>query len=211
MVAREQGDYARAQALYEESMGIWRSLDDQVWKAFVSLGLGITQLLDGRYAKARAPLEEAQSLYERLGDRYGLAIVATEIAHLDRATGDHDHAIMLLGNAVHYLAAIGASDALSGCIELLATFAAERDEGVVALHLFGAIESARSSLGLPPSGERDANLIAAGKSLAKRSGGKDAESHLAAGRLLTLDQARDEALRFVASVVGCAQVQEQEG
>jgi predicted ATPase len=200
MVAREQGDYARARQLYEESMGIWRALDDLIWTAFVALGLGITHLLDGQYVAARAQLEEARGLYTRLGDRYGVAIAATELAHLARAVGEDERAIALLGEAVRYLVAIGASDAISGCIELLAVSAAEHNEPAVALRLFGAVEAARATLALPPPGERDARLIATGKALATAAAGAEADSLLAAGRALTLDQARDEALKFVDSV-----------
>lgn len=200
MVSREQGDYVRARPLYEESMTIWRAQDDSIWIAFVALGLGITNLLDGQYVAARAQLEEARGLYTRLGDRYGLAIVATELAHLARAVGEDERAIALLGEAVRYLVAIGASDPISGCIELLAVSAAERGEPELALRLFGATQTARVTLGLPPPGERDARLIVTGRALATAATGAEAESLLAAGRALTLDQARDEALKFVESV-----------
>jgi hypothetical protein len=53
---------------------------------------------------------------------------------------------------------------------------------------------------LPPAGERDAHLIAIGKDVATRAAGRDAEAVFAAGRALTLDQAREEALRFIESV-----------
>jgi tetratricopeptide (TPR) repeat protein len=204
MVVREQGDYARARQLYEESMVIWRGLDDLIWIAFVALGLGITNLLDGHHVEARVQLEEARSRYKRLGDRYGLAIVATELAHLARAVGENERAIALLGEALRDLVAIGASDAVSGCIELLAVSAAERNDPRAALRLFGAVETARATLALPPPGERDARLIATGRALATAAAGAEADSLLAAGRTLTLDQARDEALKFVASVSATA-------
>jgi predicted ATPase/class 3 adenylate cyclase len=200
MVAREQGDYPRARRLYEESMAIWQGLDDLIWNAFVALGLGITHQLDGRHAEASARFEEARGLYERFGDRYGQAIVATEQAHLARAVGDNDRAVALLGEAVRRLGAIGASDAFCGCIELLAVLAAERDDPKMALRLFGAAETARTTLRLPPAGDRDARLIATGKTAAMQAAGNDAEPALAAGRALTLDQAREEAMRFVDSV-----------
>ena len=200
MVAREQGDYARARPLYEESMAIWRTLGDLIWIAYVALGLGITNLLDGQYVAARAQLEEARGLYTRLGDRYGLAIAETELAHHARAVGEDERAIARLGEAVRYLVAIGASDAVCGCIELLAVSAAERNDPELALRLFGAAQMARSTLGLPPPGERDARLIASGRALATAAAGAEAESLLAVGRALTLDQARDEALKFVDSV-----------
>ena len=204
MVAREQGDYARARPLYEESMAIWRALDDLIWIAFVTLGLGVTHLLDGQHAEARARLEEARSLYTRLGDRYGLTIVATELAHLARMAGENDRAIALFGEALQYFAEIGASDAVVYCIECLATLAAERNDPVMALHLFGAARAARTTLGLPPPADRETRLLATGIDSATRAVGADAESLLAAGQALTLEQAREESLRFVALAAASA-------
>jgi tetratricopeptide (TPR) repeat protein len=206
MVVREQGDYARARQLYAESLEAWRGLGDLIWTASAALGLGITHLLDGHPAEAKAPLEEARGLYERLGDRYGLAVVATERGHLARMAGDLDQAIELFGQALSYFGMIGASDAVVYCIECLATLAAERNTPTITLRLIGAAQTARTTLDLPPPGDREVRLLAVGLDRAMSALGADAEPLLAAGRTLTLDQAREESLRFVASIASSASV-----
>ena len=206
MVVREQGDYARARQLFAESLETWRALGDLIWTASAALGLGITHLLDGHPVEAKAPLEEARGLYERLGDRYGLAVVATERGHLARMAGETDQAIELFGQALRYFGTIGASDAVVYCIECLATLAAERNSPTISLRLVGAAQAARTTLDLPPPGDREIHLLAAGFDRALSALGADAESLLAAGRSLTLDQAREESLRFVASIATSASV-----
>jgi predicted ATPase/class 3 adenylate cyclase len=200
MIAREQGDYVRACELFEESMAIGRSLDDLVLMAFVALGLGITHLLSERYEGARARLDEAQDLYERLGDRFGLAVVATEMAHLARARGDNDRAIILFGQALGNSITIGASELVVQCVELLAISAAERNDPMLALQLFGAAQTARESLGVSPPGDRDTSLLAMGIDMAKRAIGADSQSLLVAGRALTLEQAQEAGMKLVSQV-----------
>jgi predicted ATPase len=197
LIAREQGDYERARQLFQESLTGWRKLNDLFWIASVALGLGITHVLNGNSEEAQAPLQEARTLYERLGDRFGVAVAATEMGHLARTRGDSKQAIALFGEALRFFAAIGASEAVVYCIEWIGAAAAEQNDASLALRLFGAAEAARITLHLPPAGERDARLVNAGVDSAVRAAGDNAESLLAAGRRLSLDQARNEALRFV--------------
>jgi predicted ATPase/class 3 adenylate cyclase len=204
LIAREQGDYERARQLFEESLTSWRRLNDLFWIASVALGLGITHVLNGNSEEALAPLKEARSLYERLGDRFGVAVAATEMGHLARTRGDSNQAITLFGEALRYFAAIGASEAIVYCIEWLGAAAAERNNASLALRLFGAAAAARMTLHLPPAGDRDAGLVNAGVDLAAKAAGENAESLLAAGRRLSLDQARNEALRFVEQLTASA-------
>ena len=197
LIAREQGEFERARELFEESLRGWRELNDSFWIATVALGLGITHVLSGNSIEAQAPLEEARALYDRLGDRYGVAVAATEMGHRARTLGDNNQAIALFGEALRYFAAIGASEAVVYCIECLAAEAAEQNNAALALRLFGAAKAARITLHLPPAGERDARLADAGVDLATKAAGDTAESLLGAGGRLSLEQARDEALRFV--------------
>jgi hypothetical protein len=118
--------------------------------------------------------------------------------------GETDQAIEFFGEALRYFGTIGASDAVVYCIECLATLAAERNNPTISLLLIGAAQDARKSLDLPPPGDREIRLLTVGFTKATSALGADAESLLAAGRTLTLDQAREESLRFVASIAPTA-------
>jgi predicted ATPase/class 3 adenylate cyclase len=198
VLAREQGDLERAISMLEESMAIWRALNEPFWIATVGQGLGITYRLRGDVEDAQTLLQESGALYQQLGDRYGVAVVAAERGHIARDRGEIDRAFALYGEALRHWDAIGASEAVVYCIEYLAIAAAPTDARL-ALRLFGAASAARTALSLPPLGESEARMVEWGLDVARRAAGVEAEPLLAAGRKLTLEQARDESLTLLAA------------
>jgi predicted ATPase/class 3 adenylate cyclase len=200
LVARGQGDYERARQLFEESMAAWLELDDLAWMATVAMALGITHRLERNPGKARPRLRDANDLYRRLGERSGAATVALEFGHLAREAGDIAQAIVCYGEALRYFDSIGYSELVVYCIEYLAAAKAAHHDAEIALHLFGAAETARTTLRLPPVGESDARIVENGLAQATQAAGSDAERLLESGRALTFDQARDEAIRLIGTV-----------
>ena len=81
-------------------------------------------------------------------------------------------------------------------IEWLAVAAAARGQAVPALRLFGAAAAAREALHLPPRIDSDEKRFASGLDQAMQAAGTGAAVALAAGRTLSLEQARDEALEL---------------
>jgi predicted ATPase/class 3 adenylate cyclase len=197
LVAREQGQYEQARQDFEESLAIWRQLDDLSWTAIVTMGIGVTHRLAGETAEARVRLGEAGALYRRLGDRYWLATLAIEDGHLARDAGAIDEAMGLYGEALRYFDSIDYQEAVVYCIEYLGASAAARQDAAAALLLFGAAETLRASLRLPPVGASDAEIVRTGRDWATRVAGGDAERFFAAGQSLTLAEARDKALALV--------------
>jgi predicted ATPase len=200
LAAREEGDYSRAIKLLGESMVLWRALDEPFWIATVAQALGITHRLLANKQEAQSLLDQSEALYRRLGDRFGVAIVATELGHLAREEGDIDQAIVLYAEALSHFEKIGASETIVECIEWLAISAAARDDAALALRLFGAAETARKRLRLPPLGDSAAQMVAAGLDQASRAVGGNTESLLASGRMLTLEQALTEAHKLSHSI-----------
>ena len=90
----------------------------------------------------------------------------------------------------------GIQRAFVEAIEWLAVAAAARGKAVPALRLFGAAAAAREALHLPPRLESDEKRVASGLDQAMRAGGTGAQAALAAGRTLSLERARDEALEL---------------
>jgi hypothetical protein len=85
-------------------------------------------------------------------------------------------------------------------IDWLAVAAVARGEAVPALRLFGATEAAREALHLPPRFENDEQRFASGLDQATRAAGASAPAALAAGRTLSLERARDEALVLATAI-----------
>jgi hypothetical protein len=87
-----QDDYARAAALYEESLAAWRALGDTEHVRFAAGQLGNLARLRGRPAEARAWLRECLRHADASGTSNGRAAALHLLAHLTAAEGDHARA-----------------------------------------------------------------------------------------------------------------------
>jgi len=141
-------------------------------------------------------LIESQDLFSRLGDRYMLGVVAHNMGHLAYAEEKFDQALAHYLDALGHFVAVGAPEATVESIEWIAMACAGKREPVPALRLLGAAATAREALELPPPTEADRQLIVAGRERAIQEGGSGWQALFAAGRTLTLEQARDEAVRL---------------
>ena len=73
VLAYQQGDYAAARALDEESLAIQRQLGDRKGIAASLNNLGLVACDQGDYSAARALYEESLAIKRELGDRSGIA------------------------------------------------------------------------------------------------------------------------------------------
>jgi predicted ATPase/class 3 adenylate cyclase len=196
MIAREEGQFERALELLEESMALGRALGDSAWIAAVTSQMGITHRLAGHAEKAEHFLEVSRTLHSGLGDRYALAVIASHSGHLAFDAGDVDRAVALYANALRVFDSVGDREGSVEAIEWLAVAAVARGEAVPALRLFGAAAAAREALHLPPRFTSDERHFASGLDQAMRALGTGATGALTAGRTLSLEHARDEALEL---------------
>jgi predicted ATPase/DNA-binding SARP family transcriptional activator len=72
-LAESQGDFARATALHEEALALWRRLGSLAGEARALSGLGTAAAHRGDYAAARDFHERALTLVQQAGDRPGMA------------------------------------------------------------------------------------------------------------------------------------------
>ena len=80
----EEGDYARAATLWEESLALAREAGDTDRVGTTLSNLGYAEVLRGNYEKARALCEEALALAQDLGGA-GAPIVASALVNLGLA------------------------------------------------------------------------------------------------------------------------------
>jgi tetratricopeptide (TPR) repeat protein len=194
MIAREQGQYEVALGLFDESMAIGRALGDSAWTARISSQIGITHLRAENKDQAQRFFDTSRRLHSEIGDRFALGVIACHEGHLAFDAGDIDRAVTLYVEGVLHFEAVGDSEALVEAIEWLAVTAAARGNPVPALRLFGAAAAAREALRLPPRLVGDEKRVASGLDQAMRAAGPGAQAAVRAGRTLTLDEGRDEAL-----------------
>jgi tetratricopeptide (TPR) repeat protein len=196
MIAREEGQFEQALDLLEESLALGRALGDSAWTAHVNTQMGITHRLAGNAERAEQYLEASRKLLSGLDDRYALAVIASHSGHLALDAGAIEHAAALYADALRDFDSVGDPEGSVEAIEWLAVAAVSRGEAIPALRLFGAAAAAREALHLPPRFASDERRFASGLDRAMRAVGADATGSLAAGRTLSLEQARDEALNL---------------
>jgi tetratricopeptide (TPR) repeat protein len=93
-VARDQGDYQEARALYEEILTRLRHSGDQdnPYRYWPLLRLGDLANLEGDYEGARALLEECLQFHRQMGNRYGSAVSLHRLGDVIRNQGDYQGA-----------------------------------------------------------------------------------------------------------------------
>ena len=88
-LAREQADYAAAEALHRESLTLRRELGDQRGIALALGSLGAVALELGNYDAARKLEEESLAIQRELGDRASVAQVLNNLGEMARLQGDY--------------------------------------------------------------------------------------------------------------------------
>ena len=87
-VARRQGDPVRAGVYYEESLTLWRELQDNTQIAYTLLHLGTAIFYKGEVSRARSLLEEGLTLARKVGDRTSIAPALNMLGEVYEAQGD---------------------------------------------------------------------------------------------------------------------------
>lgn len=95
VLTREQGDYARAAALYTEALHYFRSLHDRRGEAAALNSLGMVWRDQGDFARARELYEQALHLRHELGDRQSVAATLNNLALLLGELGEYEEAVHL--------------------------------------------------------------------------------------------------------------------
>jgi predicted ATPase/class 3 adenylate cyclase len=94
-LAREQGDYERAEALHQRSLAISRDNDDVHGTAEALNNIGLIALYQGLIAAAQRQCEQGLDLFRRIGDRGGIAAALNNLGNVARERGASDVAARL--------------------------------------------------------------------------------------------------------------------
>lgn len=84
-----QSDCVPAQTCLEQSLDLWRTLDDVIGQGWALNGLGRIASFRGEYGQASALLEEAAKHFDRAGDWYGVGWARNTLAQVALAQGEY--------------------------------------------------------------------------------------------------------------------------
>jgi predicted ATPase/class 3 adenylate cyclase len=93
----DEGDYARARALKEESIAMYLETGDRWISGLQILSLVRVQIAHGDFAAAEVRLAEAAQYAEELGNELSIPYVLEGFGKIAAATGELEHATLLFG------------------------------------------------------------------------------------------------------------------
>jgi len=106
-VAHARGDYARATALYEESLAISRDQGYRIIVTAMLASLGNVAGENGDYERAATLLQESLTLSRELGNKGGAARALRDLASVKWRQGDYAQAVKLLDECLTLQREIG--------------------------------------------------------------------------------------------------------
>ena len=95
VLATHQADYARANELVAQSLGVARLIGDKLQMANSLVGLGINAHYRGDYARAIAMIEEALPIFRELEHSSGAALALNSLSNSVLCQGDYARAASL--------------------------------------------------------------------------------------------------------------------
>jgi tetratricopeptide (TPR) repeat protein len=191
------GDYGRAAALFAENAALARRQNNRLQLAWTLNHHGDALRCLEQYAAAAACYAEAQALFAESADKHGLAAVFHNQGYVAQRQGEWHRSAVHFREALERFDALGYRWSVIDCIAGLA--AVRRYEGypVQAARLLGAADALHRAIDPSLALREPANRIEGERTLALVRADLDATTFQAAwdaGRALSLDQARTEAL-----------------
>jgi non-specific serine/threonine protein kinase len=147
MMENYQGDHLSAESLLEESISLFRELDDKLGTAYALSNAGFAALGLGRPQKAITLTEEAVDLFLEVDEKWGAAIELGFLAVAWRDQGDHEKAKRLAERGLALSREVGERQAISVALNTLATLAQAEGDHEWAGELFGEGLTVSAELG----------------------------------------------------------------
>ena len=192
-LAEAEGDNAEALARYEESLTLFHEVGNARGVATVLNRLGALARARGELVLARTLHEQSLTLHRERGDSRGIGITLNYLARLSQVASDEGGAESLTAESLRTLRDLGVTDDIISALGLMAEIACTDGRFSQAARLLGAVAwlSETSESRRPSDRARFEQAVDA----ARTALGEDAfRAAWTLGRLMTLEQAVDEAL-----------------
>jgi tetratricopeptide (TPR) repeat protein len=196
-IAMTQGDVERMRPYAEEGVRLLKESMSRWQTAMTVFGFALFTSMRGNYAEARSGFEACIPLFTELKDRHRLAMVHSELAHLERRQGHFAQAKSLYRDTIREWQNIGHRAAIAHELECFAFIAKAQEEEERAARLFGAAAILREHINIPmnPSErmeyDREVNDLRANMEEAAFT------KAWAEGRDLTMEQAIEYTLEII--------------
>ena len=193
LAAVMQADYERTRTLVEESLAGYRALGDQQGMADDLLTLGLAAQGQADLVQATALFGEALAHARKIGYKVGEAAALRRLGVAALDSGDAPRALRLLGESLRIVRATGDVEELAGVLDGMARVTALRSPERAA-RFCGMAAALRETMGTARPLAEQAPHEQAVAAIRRALGEQEFAAALAAGRVLPLEQAIDEAL-----------------
>ncbi len=189
IIALTQHDLQTMRRYHEEGIQLLRETGSHWQTAMIAFGFASFTASQGNYAEARSQFEACIPLFTELKDRHRLAMVHSELAHLERRQGHLSQAKPLYQETIQEWQKIGHRAAIAHELECFAFIAKAQEDDPRAARLFGAAEILRENINIPmmpterPEYDSEVNDLRANMNEA------DFAKAWAEGRAMTIEQA----------------------
>jgi non-specific serine/threonine protein kinase len=135
-LARRQGDYGRAEALYRESLAIYRAIEDRASIGSALNNLGVMAMQRGDLAEAAALYEDALAAFRAQNDRTRMAAVLNNLGMAARRREEFSRATELYQEALELHRALGDQRGMGLALNNLGVVAYDQGEVARAAGLY---------------------------------------------------------------------------
>jgi tetratricopeptide (TPR) repeat protein len=146
-LAERQGDYTQARRLYEESLTLWRALEDRRGIANSLIGLGVVASCQGDLAGATAIFAESLALDRALGYQPGMTISLNNLGGVAYYQGDYERARALFAESLAIGREIGDTRTIAMALNNLGDVAQQQGQHQEAMERLEQALAAYRSLG----------------------------------------------------------------
>ena len=149
LMARRQGQPARAASLAAENVQAWRDMESREGISYTLNCLAEAKCDLGHYEEAAQLLEESLSISRAAGLRWHLTWALWCRGRLAQAQQDDARAEALLAESLAIRRDLGDKRGIAECLEALATSALRRNDPDHAVRLLGAAAALRTTIQIP--------------------------------------------------------------
>ena len=188
-LALRQKDNLAGRALLTQALELFRHVDEQWGIGGTLSNLGIIAQNEGDLAGAQALYLESLTILKQLGAKYPLGFPLRQLGLLAVLRGDYERAGVFMRESLSLNIDVGDKRGIAACLVAVASLYAARGRLADAARLCGAAEALLDAIHtqiFPYDQEQNERNLAA---LCAQLGPAAFEAALAAGRLLTLEQA----------------------
>jgi predicted ATPase len=195
---RLQGNRAAAASFLDEASESARASGDAFSLADATAGLAFLAMEEEDFLRAITRAKEARDLYREIGDSSGDAYALTIVGSCLLHSGQRTAGLEAMGEALPTLLELGFVAILAGTLGLVASATPDSGDAEVGATLMGAEDSLRQRVSLPRTGAYVALHAAGVDDLRLRLGAECYEEAFALGSAMTLEEAVELAIAFIA-------------